>query len=43
MLKSPKTDKLADMLIERTSSMSSKIEPKTVDKEEEGDSWKKKK
>ena len=37
ILKSPKTNKLADGLIERTSSISDEIEPKTVHKDEEGD------
>ena len=37
MLKSPKTNTLADGLIERTSSMLDEIESKTVHKDEEGD------
>ena len=36
-LKSPKTNTLADNLIERTSSMLDEIESKTVHNDEEGD------
>ena len=36
-LQSPKTNKLADGLVERTSSISYEIESKTVHKDEEGD------
>ena len=37
MFKSPKTNKLADELIETTSSMLDEIESKTVHKDKEGD------
>ena len=43
MLNPPKTNALADGLIERTSSISGKIALKTTHKDEEGDQYKKKK
>ena len=43
MLRSPKTNTLADGLIEGTSSMLNEIASKTVHKEEEGDRQSKKK
>ena len=42
MLKSPKTNTLADGLFERTSSMLDQIAPKTVQKGKEGDCERKK-
>ena len=42
MLKSPKTNKLADVLTERTSSMLDEIESETVHKDEVGDRQRKK-